>query len=192
MPEPDRIVKAQKTKKEFFPKDKNYIGGGYAMKNYPVSVSDVDVDFEKYYAVEQLSDGAKSRINSADILAVPANYGPEEYYFGQETLDFIKYCRQTDHEHIYDILADEIKVISLHSFDIWMPVLFVASNVLLPIAINMVSNYIWEKRKGREKEETEVDVTFLVDNKGTKKSIHYKGDAKTFKETFDKIDISKL
>ena len=142
--------------------------------------------------MEQLSDGAKSRINSADILAVPANYGPDEYYFGQETIDFIKYCRQSDPEHTYDVLADEVKSLSLHSFDIWMPVLYVASSVLLPFVINMVSNYIWEKRKGREKEETEVDVTFLVDNKGTKKSIHYKGDAKTFKETFDKIDISKL
>ncbi len=29
MPEPDRIVKAQETIKEFFPKDKNNLGGGY-------------------------------------------------------------------------------------------------------------------------------------------------------------------
>lgn len=162
------------------------------MKKNPISVADVNVDFEQYFAVEQLSDDAKSRLNSVDILAVPANHGRDEYYFRQETLDFIKFCRQTDPDHSYDILADEIKVLSLHSFDIWMPVLYVASSVLLPFAINMVSNYIWEKRKGREKEEAEVDVTFLVDNKGTKKSIHYKGDAKAFKETFDKIDLTKL
>lgn len=162
------------------------------MKNNPISVTEANVNFEQYFAVEQLSDDAKGRLNSTDILAVPANHGQGEYYFGQETIDFIKYCRQTDQEHTYDILADEAKTLSLHSFDIWMGMIHIASYVLLPFAINMVSNYIWEKCKGREKEEAKVDVTFLVENKGTKKSIHYNGDAKTFKEAFDKIDLSKL
>lgn len=162
------------------------------MKKNPISVTETNVDFEQYLKVEQLSDDAKGRLNSTDILAVPVNHGQGKYYFGQETIDFIKYCRQNDHEHTYDILADEAKILSLHSFDIWMPIIYIASSVVLPFAINMVSNYIWEKCRGREKEEAKVDVTFLVENKGTKKSIHYNGDAKTFKETFDKIDLSKL
>ncbi len=162
------------------------------MKKNPISVTEAKVDYENYFSMEQLSNDAKSRIHSVDILAVPANHGQNEYYFGQETIDFIKFCRQTDPEHSYDILADEIKVLSLHSFDIWMPILKIASYVLLPFAINMVSNYIWEKCKGREKEEAKVDVTFLVENEGIKKLVHYNGDAKTFKETFEKIDLSKL
>lgn len=81
---------------------------------------------------------------------------------------------------------------SLHSFDIWMPVIWVASNILLPFAINMVCNYIAEKRKGREKEETQVDVTFIVKSKGKEKSLHYKGDAVAFKESFEKIDLNDM
>ena len=93
----------------------------------------------------------------------------------------------------YDILSDgDITVRSLHSFDIWMPIIFIAQSVLLPFAINMVSNYIWEKMKGRETENAEVDMTFIVKNGKKEKSIHYKGDAKTFKESFEKIDLNKM
>ena len=73
-----------------------------------------------------------------------------------------------------------------------MPVIWVANMVLLPIAINVVSNYIWEKLKGRENEPAKVDVTFLTRKGDEEKYIHYSGDAKTFKESFEKIDLNKM
>lgn len=90
-------------------------------------------------------------------------------------------------------MADgDIKVRSLHSFDIWLLIIWIANNILLPMVINMVCNYIWEKRKGHEKEETQVDVTFIVKSKGMEKSIYFKGDADTFKDKFKKIDLNKI
>lgn len=156
-------------------------------------IKDIDIKYDDYFSVENISQTTKDKLCNADIVAVPLRYQDDEYYFAQETIDFLKYCRQNDSAHSYDILADgDIKIRSLHSFDIWMPVIWVAKNVLLPMAINMVCNYIWEKRKGHEKEDTQVDVTFIVKSKGKEKSIHYKGDADTFKEKFEKIDINKL
>ena len=73
-----------------------------------------------------------------------------------------------------------------------MPAIWVASSVLLPFAINMVSNYIWEKLKGRENEPAKVDVIFFVKKGNTEKTIHYSGDAKTFKETFEKIALNNM
>lgn len=35
-------------------------------------------------------------------------------------------------------------------------------------------------------------MTFIVKNGKKEKSIHYKGDAKTFKESFEKIDLNKM
>ena len=63
---------------------------------------------------------------------------------------------------------------------------------MLPFGINMVSNYIYDKMKGREKEDVNVDVTFLVKRDNEEKYIHYSGDAKTFKESFEKIDLNKM
>ena len=46
--------------------------------------------------------------------------------------------------------------------------------------------------KGREKEEAQVDVTLIVQNDDKNMSLHYKGDAKTFKDSFEKIDFNKI
>ena len=121
-------------------------------------IKDTKADFNEYFDICNASDETKEKFETKDFLVVPSKYQDKEYYFAQETIDFIKYCRLNDAEHTYDVLADgDISVRSLHSFDIWMPVIWVASNILLPFAINMVCNYIAEKRKGREKEETQVD-----------------------------------
>lgn len=63
-------------------------------------------------------------------------------FFSQETINFLKFCRQNDSEHNYDILVDgDIKVRSLHSFDIWLPIIWIANSILLPMVINMVITY---------------------------------------------------
>lgn len=149
--------------------------------------------FEKYFETDKISHQTQSKLLNTDIIAVPSLYADNEYYFAQETIDFIKFCRATDLKNSIDILADgDIKVRSLHSFDIWLPVIFVASNVFLPLIINLVSNYIWEKIKGREHEEAKVNVTFIVKHGDEQKELHYHGDAKIFKEAFDKIDINNM
>ena len=159
----------------------------------PFEIRDVAIKYDDYFSAENISQTTRDKLQTTDIVAAPTRFQDNKYYFAQETIDFLKYCRQNDSTHSYDILADgDIKIRSLHSFDIWMPVIWVATSVLLPVAINLVSNYIWEKRKGREKEETQIDVTFIVRSKGKEKSIHYKGDADTFKEQFEKIDINKM
>ena len=44
----------------------------------------------------------------------------------------------------------------------------------------------------REKEEAKVDVSFTVKRDGEEKKLHYSEDAKTFKESFEKIDLDKM
>ena len=163
------------------------------MKNNNIVVKNASLDYSDYYAQKKISPETRRKFVSSEFLAIPARYGKNEFYFAQETIDFIKFCRNHSPEHSFDVLADDdIKIRSLHSFDIWMPIIFIAQSVLLPFAINMVSNYIWEKMKGRETENAEVDMTFIVKNGKKEKSIHYKGDAKTFKESFEKIDLNKM
>ena len=125
-------------------------------------------------------------------MVLPTKYDDNHFYFAQESINFIKFCRNSSDKRI-DILSDgDIQVRSLHSFDIWLPVIWVATSVLLPLAINLVSNYIYDKLKGREEEASQVDVTFIVKREEEEKCLHYKGDAKTFKDKFDKIDLNNL
>ena len=159
----------------------------------PINILDSDTNFDNYFTANSISKDAQRKLSSTDFLVVPTEYAENEFYFAQEAISFIKFCRQNDPNHSYDLLADnDIQIRSLHSFDIWMPIIWVASSVLLPFAINMVSSYIYDKLKGREKEGAKVDVTFIVKRDHEEKTIHYSGDAKTFKESFEKIDINKL
>ena len=90
------------------------------------------------------------------------------------------------------MMGSNIKIRSLHSFDIWMPIIWVGSSLALPVIVNLVSNYIWEKLRGREQEDAKVNVTIMVQRGQNTTELHYDGDAKTFKETFEKIDITKV
>lgn len=162
------------------------------MKNNIV-VKNVTMDFSDYYAQKKISEKVKTKFETIDFLAIPKRYDEHKYYFAQETIDFLKFCRNQSSEHSFDVLADdEIQICSLHSFDIWMPIIWVSSSILLPFAINMVSSYIYDKMKGREKEDVNIDISFYVKRDNEEKHIHYSGDAKTFKENFEKIDLNKM
>lgn len=162
------------------------------MKNN-LNISNTNTSFENYFITNNISNEVQQKLSEVNFLAVPARYSENEYYFAQETIDFLKFCRQHSSEYNFDILADDnAKIRSLHSFDIWMPIIYIAEMVLLPIAINLVSEYINDKLKGREKEDAQVEMTFIVKRIDEEKTIHYSGDAKTFKKTFEKIDINNM
>lgn len=153
------------------------------------------INIDEYIDVMNLPHNIKDKTDISDILVLPKKFSDKEYYYAQETIDFVKFCREQDDKHQIDILDNEdVMVRSLHSADIWLPVIWISQNILLPIVIGLISSYIYDKIKGRGKEPTTVDVTIQINDKkkGINKSIHYSGDAKTFKEVFDKIDINKL
>ncbi len=159
----------------------------------PISILNTNTNFNNYYTTNSISNDAQRKLTTTDFVVVPTEYKDNEFFFAQESISFIKFCRQNDPDHSYDLLADhDIQVRSLHSFDIWMPVIWVASSILLPFAINMVSSYVYDKLKGREKEDAQVDVTFIVKRDHEEKTIHYSGDARTFNESFEKIDLNNM
>lgn len=161
--------------------------------NNDIKISNSTTDFNAYFNTNSISEDTKKKFETTDFLVVPSEYKENEFYFAQESISFVKFCRQNNPENSIDLLADsDIQVRSLHSFDIWMPVIWVAGNILLPIVINLVSDYIKNKLKGREKEDAKVDVTFIVKRDGEEKNIHYSGDAKAFKDAFEKIDLNKM
>lgn len=153
-----------------------------------------DYPFDEYFCASNITYDVKNILDVSDIVVLPQKYNTSEFYFAQESINFIKYCRKNNQELKTDILANEneIPIRALHSFDIWMPIIWVASYIVLPIIIGLVTNYIYEKMKGREHEDVSLKVSFLVKNGDQLKELHYDGDAKTFRETFEKIDINEL
>ncbi len=159
-----------------------------------LEIRDSEYDFQNYFNEVNLPKDVQTRLDNSEMLIVPTHYAKGEYYFPNETVQFYKFCKQRNNDNI-EFLADDstgIQTRILHSFDIWMPIIFVASEILLPVAVGLVTNYIYDKMKGRESEKNNVKITFIVkDNYGTKE-LTYDGDAKSFKNIFDAVDIEKL
>lgn len=158
------------------------------------SSSSTNYQIDKYFADRSISDAAKDKLKKDDVLILPHLHGDDKYYFSQEAIDFAKFCKQADADVKSDILADydKIEVRELRSFDIWMPIIWVASNVILPTVLGIVANYISARTMGREHENCKVVVDFIIKSGDTTKELHFDGDAKSFKEAFKKIDLAKL
>lgn len=142
---------------------------------------------------EIVSEDRKNICEEADVLVVPYKF-KDDYYFAGEAINFIKYSRSNEDLVSIEIYADmdRIKLRSLHSFDLWLPIVYLTSTFLFPTVVNVVSSYIYDRIKGKEHEESNVKFTMIINDGNSIKEINYDGDAKTFKETFEKIDISKL
>ena len=150
-------------------------------------------EIKDYFMEKEVSDQLKEKMNNNDMIVLPYKYGDGEYYYAQETINFLKYSRQTNQKLTIDILPDgDIKVRSLHSSDIWMPFLWIGSSIVLPLLVNLVSNYIWDKIRGREQENSNIHVTIMVQQGQNSKELQYNGDVKNFIETFEKIDFTQL
>lgn len=154
------------------------------------AVGESRYSLQEYFEKNNLTEECKAKVQTSDIIIMPYRY-EGEFYFADESVTFYKYCKSRG-EDIEILADDDIKVRSLNSFDIWMPLIFVANEILLPMAIAIVSDYIIQKRRGREEEPCNIDVTYKVKHGDDFKELHYKGNADTFVEHFEKIDLNSF
>ena len=82
-----------------------------------LEITDHDEDqgiFENYKIILDRQGVSIDNMVSADLLVLPAKYDEDNYYFAQETVDFVKFCKQND-TNIEIVSPIDIKVRSLHN-----------------------------------------------------------------------------
>ena len=135
------------------------------------------------------------RIDTENIMILPqrANLEILEFMYAEETTDFVKYSR-SEEQKILTVKVDEtIKIIGLHSSTLWLPVIFIAEKILLPIAIKLLCGYINKKIGNCSKSEQEVHLEMTTkDEKGIYKTFNYTGDAESLENILNKVDVSKF
>jgi hypothetical protein len=81
----------------------------------------------------------------------------------------------------------------LRSSDFWMPLVFLASDIALPIYLNLVSNYIYDRMKGalrNEKARVHLEAVFHDDKEGVSKKFRYEGDVESLQKIIKKFDLN--
>jgi len=125
---------------------------------------------------------------------------PEPYRAGSQPLlkaeagTFAKWIRA--HNPSVNVeLNDKHQRLVLHSGDIYLPLAFLASDIALPIYLNLVSNFLWEKMKGALRTDT-VRVHFSAEYEdkisGTIKRFNFEGDAESLKTAVKRFDLNKF
>lgn len=164
-----------------------------------VNIDIEDCDFKKEDVIcrSSLDEGLQNQLKKADVVFLPkVNFR-----------DGLSFCYPEDTGKIYNFVKeklsdtnisvelavsdDEYHEIELHDYWIYLPDLYIQNQVFLPIIINIISNWIYDKFiKGHAAaQKPMVKFSAIVENKGSNKKIKFEGDSESFSELMDKVKL---
>jgi len=137
-------------------------------------------EFEEFYS------------SSNGIKIVPEFYnGTQEKVLQRDSGTFAKWIHK-NHTEINIDYDPNIKKISLHNNEYWLPLVYLASDTSVQIYLGLVINFLYDKLKGSLKEEkAKVNFSFEYKEGETYKHFSYSGDVEGLKK-FINIDINKF
>lgn len=155
-----------------------------------LEIRESNVSFETVYQSDYAPKDEKFR--QANCLIIPyENFrSGVDYCFSEYAQEVLEYSRDNPDLKM-DIAAtdDNYKVIELHSLLLQIGI-FVATSIVLPVVVNVVSNFVYDKIKElhRKKDDVEVSVTFIsVNADGTSKQISYDGPVDKLETVINKV-----
>ena len=159
-------------------------------EKYSIEVVDSNLDLAGLMAEMALDDELKERVAGAKILFLPTDLSPESpvLAFPDSTPEIFRYFQT----QLNDTLAMEAVVtddnymeFAFLSETITLPLLYVASITVLPLAINLLASFIYDKLRtlsaANSADTVESEIVF-PDSNGNMRSLKYRGPAATFEK----------
>lgn len=124
----------------------------------------------------------------------------EQYGEGQQVAvksnagQFAKWLRANNPE-LNVVLESKAPKIILRSGDIWLPLVFLASDIALPIYLNLVASYLYDLMRGALKgDSTRVHFCAEFEDKvsGRIKRFTFDGDADALKSAIKRFDVNEF
>lgn len=152
--------------------------------NEVLTIKDCLENFESIYEKEYFPKKLLDEIKKANVLLIPdyiKRDTREGYVFPENTQEFLEYMKDNAGDTLKpDIAVDDdgFKKIELHSATIIITTL-VVTNIILPMVVNLVSNFLYDqvKKMHRERKNVSAKVNIIVTEEADKKSkkISYEG-----------------
>lgn len=142
------------------------------------------------FELDIFSDETKDRVHDADLILLPEIDVFEGFKkaFRPNTKSFYKFAL-AHHKANYKIELfenkGEEKILSFHSWDIYLPVLYLRNKVLLPNVIELICEYVDFKTKNGRHDEPIVNLILKVEDGEICKEYAYKGLVEGLKEAFN-------
>lgn len=132
---------------------------------------------------------------SADVAFVPEQYPDSKgFIMKADAGNFAKWVRKTKPELKIDLRKSDGKLI-LRSSDLWLPLAFLANNVALPMYLNLVTSYLYDRMRGAlrgEKPRVHLDAIYEDKQDGVVKKFRFEGDIDGLEKVIKKFDLNKF
>ena len=156
-----------------------------------VSVSELDVDALIASLDSDSEPGLRDSLQNASVLIIPTDLQPEYDgpAFPETTLWVLDYLRERlgDTATVDAIAKDEdYAEFAYRSEDIFLPHVFVASEVLVPLVVSLLGSFLYDLVNRRRDQRTQSHVNseiYYKDGSGKILSIKYDGPADTYERT---------
>jgi len=152
------------------------------------------------YKIEVINDNPElisfMQENPKGILCVPENVTKQSQYnvVMPQTYDFAKWIKKNRKDITIDVAESE-GIKSLHSYDFWMPIVILASDMSVQVFLGLVSSYIYDRIKGALKHDNanvHVQAYYKETSEGVIKKFSYEGSVEGFKNVAKKFNINKF
>lgn len=87
--------------------------------NNNVKIFSSTTDFYAYFNTNSISEDTRNKFETTDFLVVPSEYKENEYYFAQESISFVKFCRQNNPKKVLIYLR-----IQIFKYDLYILLIF--------------------------------------------------------------------
>ena len=163
----------------------------HEIEEIELSISDSNIKFEDIYEKNYIPQEYISDIKNANLLLIPEedHNRYNQPVFPELTSEFWDYLKNNAPEEIISDIAisdEDFNKLELHSATIIVAT-FIVTSIVLPLTINLVSSYLYDKAKQmhRKEDELSAEINIIVQNGSESKQISYKGPIKGIKETLD-------
>lgn len=59
-----------------------------------ITIGDSQLNLKDYYSINSISPETQEKMNQNDFMVLPTKYDDNHFYFAQESISFIKFCRR--------------------------------------------------------------------------------------------------
>lgn len=128
------------------------------------------------------------------IKLVPEPYGDTPLSLKADGVDFAKWIKETRPGFPIS-LPNSTPKIALHSADVWLPLIHLASDTSMSVFLNMVSSYLYDKAKGKLlTDHPKVHMSVMYQNKreGVTKKFEFSGDSASLGKAIKRFDLDNF
>ena len=141
-----------------------------------------------YDAKDEYRDFSARNPTGLRLVATPCDTD-KRLSLSSNTGDFRKWLQQEEPSMNIEVQKPEV-LVDRHSVDIWLGLVYIGCNVVLPVFLSLISSYLYDKMKGAlrgDRSQVHLTVVYTDSKDGTCKKLIFEGDADSLKKLVERL-----